>query len=156
MSIDRFIRLRLAGQSAPSGATAPGNAIEAPATARAATATRTPAIMPVVKSDATHGAAAAGHHAESDASFEALWAQIELSAGTRIYTRRGQGFTYEIEPGYLAVPESGTRIPKSQFKKALGYWPVSGPSRFRGVYAASVVWAVLAALADRPALASAA
>jgi len=82
--------------------------------------------MPVEKSDELHGAAAADYHAESDASFEAPSAQIELSAGIRIYTRRGQGFTYEMEPGYPAVPGSGMRIPGSQFKKALGYWPASG------------------------------
>jgi len=33
-----FVRLRLAGQPASAGATAPGNAVEAPATAHAATA----------------------------------------------------------------------------------------------------------------------
>ncbi|MDA0596208.1 MAG: hypothetical protein O2921_01105 [Chloroflexi bacterium] len=36
------------------------------------------------------------------------------------------------------------RIPKSQFNKALDQWPQNGPSNLRGIYAASIVWAVLA------------
>jgi hypothetical protein len=79
-----------------------------------------------------------------NSSFDALWERIEKSAGTAISTKRGQDFTYKVESGYLTVNESGARIPRSQFKKALNQWPQSGPSNMRGIYAASVVWAVLA------------
>ena len=79
-----------------------------------------------------------------NSEFEALWGRIEQSAGNAISTRRGQDFTYEVESGYLTVQGSGTRIPRSQFKKALDQWPQNGPSNMRGIYAASVVWAVLA------------
>lgn len=77
-------------------------------------------------------------------AFDALWRRIEMSAGESISTKRGQDFTYEIKAGYLTVRESGARIPRSQFKKALSQWPQTGPSNMRGVYASLVVWAVLA------------
>jgi hypothetical protein len=81
---------------------------------------------------------------DSNPAFSALWGRIEDSAGEAISTKRGQDFTYEVDSGYLTVVESGARIPQSQFKKALGQWPQRGPSNMRGIYAASVVWAVLA------------
>jgi len=68
-------------------------------------------------------------------SFDALWRRIEQSAGKSISTKRGQDFTYEIEAGYLTVRESGSGIPRSQFKKALSQWPQAGPSNMRGIYA---------------------
>jgi len=76
--------------------------------------------------------------------FDDLWEHVAGRAGHSMSTKRGQDFTYEIESGYLVVIESGVRIPKSQFKKALDQWPQSGPSGMRGIYAASIVWAVLA------------
>lgn len=81
---------------------------------------------------------------EPPTPFDAVWRRIEESAGHAISTKRGQDFTYEVEAGYLTVVESGARIPRSQFKKALGQWPQNGPSNMRGIYAASFVWAVLA------------
>ena len=75
--------------------------------------------------------------------FDNLWKRIEERAGHSISTKRGQDFTYKIESGYLTVFESGVRIPKSQFNKALDQWPQNGPSNLRGIYAASIVWAVL-------------
>jgi hypothetical protein len=81
---------------------------------------------------------------DSNLAFSALWDRIEASAGKAISTKRGQCFTYEVDSGYLTVTESGARIPRSQFKKALSQWPQNGPSNIRGIYAASVVWAVLA------------
>ena len=80
----------------------------------------------------------------ADPAFSALWGRIEASAGNAISTKRGQYFTYEVEAGYLTVVDSGARIPQSQFKKALDQWPQRGPSNMRGIFAASVVWAVLA------------
>jgi len=77
-------------------------------------------------------------------AFSALWSHIEEGAGRKISTMRGQDFTYEIDAGYMTVVESGARIPQSQFKKALEQWPQNGPSNMRGIYAASIVWAVLA------------
>ena len=77
-------------------------------------------------------------------AFDDLWKRIEDGAGHSISTKRGQDFTYEITAGYLSVAETGVRIPKSQFKKALDQWPQNGPSNMRGIYAASIVWAVLA------------
>ncbi len=76
--------------------------------------------------------------------FDNLWKRIEERAGHSVSTKRGQYFKYKIESGYLTVIESGVRIPKSQFNKALDQWPQNGPSNLRGIYAASFVWAVLA------------
>ena len=83
-------------------------------------------------------------HTGADQVFDALWERIRSNAGDPVRTKRGNDFTYEVEPGYLTVVESGARIPKSQFKKALSQWPQSGPSNMRGVYGASFVWALLA------------
>ncbi|MEE8046160.1 MAG: hypothetical protein V3T49_04905 [Dehalococcoidia bacterium] len=80
----------------------------------------------------------------ANSPFDALWRRIQESAGEAISTKRGRNFTYEVESGYLTVHESGARIPRSQFKKALVQWPQNGPSDMRGIYAAYVVWAVLA------------
>ena len=68
-----------------------------------------------------------------DSAFETLWRRIELNAGTEMFTRREQSFTYEVEAGYLIVRESGTRVPCSQFRKALAQWPATGPSSLRGI-----------------------
>ncbi len=81
---------------------------------------------------------------DPSSAFDDLWWRIEESAGKPIATKRGQDFTYEVDTGYMTVVESGARIPRSQFKKALRQWPQSGPSNMRGIYAASIVWAILA------------
>ena len=55
---------------------------------------------------------------------------------------------------YIVVRDSQARIPRSQFDKAQKMWPVTGPSRLVGVYAPSVVWAVMKELneAEEPAI----
>lgn len=140
MSIDRFIQHAfendsgdLDAENSPTKATQVNN-FAPPVNIDTATAPLRPrrAIQP----------ASRAHH--SSPAFNALWERIEASAGEAISTKRGQDFTYEVDSGYLTVIESGARIPRSQFKKALGQWPQSGPSNMRGIYAASVVWAVLA------------
>ena len=125
-SIDRFIEHGFAGETG-----------ELPGEIAVIRSEQAPRV------DVQRTAGRVNHHAD-DSAFGALWGRIERSAGTQFATKRGQGFTYEIEAGYLVVRESGTRVPKSQFKKALAQWPATGPSTMRGIYAASVVWAVLA------------
>lgn len=132
MSVDRFIQDRFVGQAEEPGEIDPARAGQPASGRRPAEAAR-PRIDRLAP----------------DSSFEALWGRIEQNAGTEISTRRGHGFTYEVETGYLTVRESGARVPRSQFKKALSQWPAAGPATMRGVYAPSVVWAVLAAFADR-------
>jgi hypothetical protein len=147
MSIDRFIQATLNEESpeiAPK--MAPDQTVDDPSRPASSSAQPEPtrfepanhALLPV-REPAEHSLA----HS-SNTSFDALWGRIEQSAGKAIATKRGQDFTYEIDAGYMTVNESGARIPRSQFKKALNQWPQSGPSNMRGIYAASVVWAVLA------------
>jgi hypothetical protein len=52
-------------------------------------------------------------------------------------------FTYAIEREYLLPSTSDVRIPVSQFRRAFAVGPVRGPSSFRGIFAPSIVWAVL-------------
>ncbi len=144
MSVDRFIQYRFAPKTDEpdmNDATAPREV----ATAEfSATPARVHTDRSVSKVAAERKQTRVSRLPKMDSSFEALWERIEENAGVEISTKRGLGFTYGVEAGYLTVRESGARIPRSQFKKALGQWPASGPSTMRGIYAASVVWAVLA------------
>ena len=149
MSIDRFIQHRFSGATDPQKGETPSE-----------TAAQNELPAPQARFVADNAALSSERRLavpQTDnvptSSFDALWRRIELSAGESISTKRGQDFTYEIEAGYLTVRESGARIPRSQFKKALSQWPQTGPSNMRGIYASSVVWAVLA---DERILASAA
>jgi hypothetical protein len=140
MSIDRFIQHSFSGVAEPQKSESPAvspvqNELPAPPV-------QFVADKAVLSPERRPTAPQMGNVPTS--SFEALWSRIEQSAGESISTKRGQDFTYEIEAGYLTVRESGARIPRSQFKKALNQWPQSGPSNMRGIYASSVVWAVLA------------
>ena len=143
MSVDRFIQHRFARQSDTPDVNDAIDAGEIAAAGPPATPARAYANCPVSKVDAERTGTRAGP-TKISSSFDEVWRRIEQSAGKEISTKRGQSFTYEVEAGYLTVRESGTRIPRSQFRKALGQWPATGPSTMRGVYAASVVWAVLA------------
>ncbi len=144
MSVDRFIQHRFARETVVSDENAAVNAGEVAAAERPPVSARAHAERPVKNVVSECKETRPGRRSKADSSFKALWGRMELTAGTEISTKRGQGFTYEIEGGYLTVRESGTRVPRSQFRKALGQWPATGPSTMRGVYAASVVWAVLA------------
>jgi len=141
MSIDRFIQHSIDSSSA----------VEEPeSVAPVAESPPAPAEFTPVKPSPSPRRAAqrpnrpTGTLKASDPAFVAMWGRIEESAGNPISTKRGQDFTYEVDSGYLTVVESGARIPQSQFKKALDQWPQRGPSNMRGIFAASVVWAVLA------------
>lgn len=78
-----------------------------------------------------------------DQSFLGTWALICELAGTEFRTRNGQRFSYRIEGDYVEPSTSDVRIPMSQFKKALAMGPVRGPSSLRGVFAPSLVWAIV-------------
>ncbi len=82
-----------------------------------------------------------------------VWDKVVSMEGHRFATSRGKKFSYEVTGEYIIVRESQARIPRSQFDKAQKMWPVSGPSRLVGVYAPSVVWAVMKELneAEEPA-----
>ena len=112
-----------------------------------ATPSHVEADVHISTSGSVRKAATSGQRTTRDSSFEALWGRIVLGAGKEISTKRGKGFTYKVEAGYLTVRESGTRVPQSQFRKALDQWPATGPSTMRGIYASTVVWAVMSALA---------
>ncbi|MBI4219164.1 MAG: hypothetical protein HY682_03395 [Chloroflexi bacterium] len=77
------------------------------------------------------------------AGFDKVWLRIEALAGTEFATRSGQVFTYRIEGDYVSPSTSDVRIPVSQFRRAFAMGPVRGPSSLRGIFAPSIVWAVL-------------
>ena len=152
LSIDRFIERHIAPDSGSMKANGTIGADEITDAGRTEAPHRGPAgsIPPVSDPTAEIERQQAPSGANGgESGFETLWSNIERTAGRAISTKRGQDFTYVVESDYLTVCETGTRVPKSQFKKALEQWPVAGPSKMRGVYAASVVWAVLADLALR-------
>ena len=72
-----------------------------------------------------------------------IWDKVVSMEGHRFATSRGKKFSYKVTGEYIVVRDSQARIPRSQFDKAQKMWPVSGPSRLVGVYAPSVVWAVM-------------
>jgi hypothetical protein len=72
-----------------------------------------------------------------------IWDKVVSMEGHRFATSRGKKFSYKVPGEYIVVRESSARIPRSQFDKAQKMWPVAGPSRLVGVYAPSVVWAVM-------------
>ncbi len=84
-----------------------------------------------------------------------VWDKVVSMEGRRFATSRGKKFSYKVTGEYIIVRDSQARIPRSQFDKAQKMWPVTGPSRLVGVYAPSVVWAVMkeVAEAEEPALA---
>lgn len=84
-----------------------------------------------------------------------VWDKVVSMEGHRFATSRGKKFSYKVTGEYIVVRDSQARIPRSQFDKAQKMWPVTGPSRLVGVYAPSVVWAVMRAVteAEEPALA---
>jgi hypothetical protein len=77
------------------------------------------------------------------AGFDRVWERIRDLAGTEFATRNGQRFSYVVDGSYVAPSTSDVRIPVSQFRKAFAIGPVRGPASFRGVFAPSIVWAVL-------------
>jgi len=80
---------------------------------------------------------------DSERGFDSVWQKIKHHSGERFSTKRGQSLVYEIETDYVVARESGARIPRSQFNKALSQWPAKGPSNMRGIYGASVIWSIL-------------
>ena len=84
-----------------------------------------------------------------------VWDKVVSMEGHRFATSRGKKFSYKVTGEYIVVRDSQARIPRSQFDKAQKMWPVTGPSRLVGVYAPSVVWAVMKELneAEEPAMA---
>lgn len=77
------------------------------------------------------------------ARFDRVWERVRDLAGTEFATRSGQRFSYVVDGSYVAPSTSDVRIPVSQFRKAFAIGPVRGPASFRGVFAPSIVWAVL-------------
>jgi hypothetical protein len=77
-----------------------------------------------------------------------IWDKVVSMEGHRFATSRGKRFSYKVTGEYIVVRDSSARIPRSQFAKAEKMWPVSGPSRLVGVYAPSVVWAVMKEAAE--------
>jgi hypothetical protein len=75
--------------------------------------------------------------------FEPAWQRICDLAGTEFTTRNGQRFTYLMDGQYVSPSNSDVRIPVSQFRKAIAMGPVRGPASFRGVFAPSIVWAII-------------
>jgi hypothetical protein len=75
--------------------------------------------------------------------FDRVWQRICDLAGTEFTTRGGQRFTYLMDGRYVSPSTSDVRIPLSQFRKAIAIGPVRGPASFRGVFAPSLVWAII-------------
>lgn len=85
---------------------------------------------------------------------DTIWDKVVSMEGRRFATSRGKKFSYKVTGEYIVVRDSQARIPRSQFDKAQKMWPVSGPSRLVGVYAPSVVWAVMKELNEAEAAAA--
>ena len=99
--------------------------------------------LPVRDQRAERGGAVAAPPARRGSRHSAIWAAVQLLSGRELRTLRGMPFTFSVVGDGVVVRESQTRIPRSQFERALEIWPVRGPSRLTGIYAPSLVWSVL-------------
>jgi hypothetical protein len=118
-------------------------------------------VAPAAPANGAHPnghAAASGANGQTSAGAPAapqaagIWSQVVSMAGRKFATSRGKKFSYKISGEYVIVKESDARIPRSQFEKAQGMWPVSGPSRLVGVYAPSVVWSIMKEIVEQAAV----
>ena len=117
-----------------------------------------PNVRPIEYDDepqVTRVSATAAGSVDSDRIGNSVWDKVVSMEGKRFATSRGKKFSYRVNGEYIVVRDSQARIPKSQFDKAQKMWPVTGPSRLVGVYAPSVVWAVMKELneAEEPSMA---
>ena len=87
---------------------------------------------------------------DDDDEGDSIWKRVVSMEGRRFSTSRGKKFTYKVAGEYVVVKDSSARIPRSQFAKAEKMWPVKGPSQLVGVYAPSVVWAIMKETAAEP------
>ncbi len=112
-------------------------------------------VRPIEYDDDIDGADVNGAQPPARRIGNSIWDKVVSMEGRRFSTSRGKKFSYKVTGEYIVVRDSQARIPRSQFDKAMKMWPVTGPSRLVGVYAPSVVWAVMKELteAEEPALA---
>lgn len=87
---------------------------------------------------------------DDDEDDGSIWNRVVSMEGHKFSTSRGKKFTYKVNGEYVIVKNSSARIPRSQFAKAEKMWPVKGPSMLVGVYAPSVVWAIMKELLPEP------
>jgi len=87
---------------------------------------------------------------DDDEEDDSIWKRVVSMEGHKFSTSRGKKFTYKVNGEYVIVKNSSARIPRSQFAKAEKMWPVKGPSLLVGVYAPSVVWAIMKDLLPEP------
>lgn len=85
-----------------------------------------------------------------DGEDSGIWKRVVELEGHKFSTSRGKKFSYKVAGEYVIVKESSARIPRSQFAKAEKMWPVKGPSQLVGVYAPSVVWAIMKEMVGDP------
>ncbi len=65
--------------------------------------------------------------------FDDVWQRIEIHAGEEFRTITGLSFTYEVHDAYVRPSRAEQNIARSDFKKAYGLFPVSGPGKIANV-----------------------
>ena len=74
---------------------------------------------------------------------ENVWANIRANEGQVFRQVRGREFTYEVR-GNSIIPSTTNRIlSRSQFGKALGRMPLTGPGQIQDLQGPSYIFAIL-------------
>lgn len=83
----------------------------------------------------------------SQADADRVWERIRHHAGEEFHTSRGLPFSYVVPGNYLRVTRSGTEVNRSlsrtNFVKAIGQMPASGPADLKERQGPSYTWAIL-------------
>jgi len=82
--------------------------------------------------------------AAANLDIEMIWERIKAHEGDEFKIATGKPFTYTVIGDVLRSSRAQYNLPKSQFKKALAYFPIARPGDISNVIrGSSYVWAIL-------------
>ncbi|WP_017581291.1 hypothetical protein [Nocardiopsis valliformis] len=77
------------------------------------------------------------------AAFETVWRSIEAHAGQVFHTKRGIPFSYAVRYGQVHLDNTNRILPRTDFVKAHGLMPLSGPGELPGLQGPSYIFGIL-------------
>jgi hypothetical protein len=77
------------------------------------------------------------------ATFDTIWARIELNSGERFVQIRGGEFIYEVVAGHIVPNRTNQQIPKSHFEEAFSLVPLDNTVPIQHLRGPSYIYAIL-------------